>query len=128
MWVSDVRDRKIYAYNMGTKSRDQTKEFDTPIAAGQANPFGITSNGTIMWVSDSIQRKLYAYNLPPPSDDATLSALTVSPRDIIGFDAERTCIRSGRCQHPQPRPPSLATPNGPQRRGVLLQRHRTLTT
>ena len=95
MWVSDVRDRKIYAYNMGTKNRDQTKEFDTPIAAGQTNTFGITSNGTIMWMSDSIQRKLYAYNMPLPSDDATLSALTVSPKDIIGFDAERTAYEVG---------------------------------
>ena len=93
MWVSDSRDRKIYAYNMGTKNRDQAKEFNTPMTAGQTRTFGITSNGTTMWVSDSTEKKIYAYNMP--STDATLSALTVGPKDIIGFDADRTSYEVG---------------------------------
>ena len=95
MWVADAADRKIYAYDMGTKNRDQTKDFNTPMTAGQTRTFGITSNGTTMWASDSTERKLYAYNIPPPSDDATLSALTVSPKDIIGFAADRTSYEVG---------------------------------
>ena len=95
MWVADVVDRKIYAYNIASKNRDETKDFNTPTAAGQGSTFGITSNNTTMWVSEAFQSKLYAYNLPPPSDDATLSALTVSPKDIIGFDADRTAYEVG---------------------------------
>ena len=46
-----------------------------------------------MWVSDSTEKKIYAYNMP--STDATLSALTVGPKDIIGFDADRTSYEVG---------------------------------
>ena len=95
MWVADFQDVKIYAYNMGTKKRDQAKEFNPRMAAGQDMVFGITSNSTTMWVSHVFERKLYAYNMPPPSDDATLSALTVSPKDIIGFDADRASYEVG---------------------------------
>ena len=42
-----------------------------------------------MWVTDVDDDKVYSYNLPG-SSDATLSALSVSPRDIIGFNAGRT--------------------------------------
>ena len=93
MWVADVQDDKIYAYNMGTKNRDQAKEFNPLMAAGQDNVFGITSNSTTMWVSHVLERKIYSYNLP--SSDATLSALTVSPRDIIGFDADQQSYEVG---------------------------------
>ena len=89
MWVADLIDQKLYAYNMGTKNRDQAKEFNTPGAAGQSRTFGITSNGTTMWASDSIETKAYAYNIPVKTD-ATLSALTVSPKNIIGFVPSRT--------------------------------------
>ena len=39
-------------------------------------------------------RKVYSYNLLL-SDDSTLSALTVRPKDIIGFDAERDSYQLG---------------------------------
>ena len=49
-----------------------------------------------MLIVDGTDNKVYSFNLPEaPSDDATLSALTVSPRDIIGFDAERTSYQVG---------------------------------
>ena len=38
MWVSDLRDAKIYAYNLGTKARDASKDFDTLDAASNGNP------------------------------------------------------------------------------------------
>ena len=94
MWVADISDDKIYAYRMSDEAPDSAKDFDTLAAAGNNGPVGMTSNGTTMWVSDATQSKLYAYNLPP-SDDATLSALTVSPKDIIGFDADRTAYEVG---------------------------------
>ena len=93
MWVADISDGKIYAYRMSDEARDSAKDFDTLAAAGNNGPAGMTSNGTTMWVSDAFQSKLYVYNMP--STDATLSALTVNPRDIIGFDAERTSYQVG---------------------------------
>ena len=38
-----------------------------------------------MWVVDQEDNKVYSFN-HPASDNADLSSLTVSPRDIIGFD------------------------------------------
>ena len=39
---------------------------------------------------------------PPPSSDATLSALTVGPTDIIGFDPDRTDYEVGGRAHGDP--------------------------
>ena len=94
MWVSDRSDDKIYAYNMATKERDAAKDFDTLADAGNTDPRGIWSDGETMWVSDSDSDKIYSYNMPP-SDDATLSALTVSPTDIIGFASDTTTYHVG---------------------------------
>ena len=43
---------------------------------------------------DNADGKLYAYNMPP-SGDARLSALGVSPKDIIGFARARTSYEVG---------------------------------
>ena len=94
MWVSDWSDDKIYAYRMSDKARDSGKDFDTLAAAGNTSPYGIWSDGATMWVADTGDDKVYSYNMPP-SDDATLSGLTVSPRDIIGFTADRTDYEVG---------------------------------
>ena len=34
MWVLELGDNKIYAFNMATKERDEAKDFDTLAAAG----------------------------------------------------------------------------------------------
>ena len=47
-----------------------------------------------MWAGDNGQNKVFAFNMPP-SNDARLSSLTVSPRDIIGFDADRNVYALG---------------------------------
>ena len=94
MWVADSTDAKVYAYWMFDKVRDDTKDFNTLDAAGNNFPNGIWSDGDTMWVADSTDDKVYSYNVPP-SSDATLRALTVSPRDIIGFAADRTTYEVG---------------------------------
>ena len=40
MWVVDYTDAKIYAYNLSTKARDSSKDFDTLSAATNNNPAG----------------------------------------------------------------------------------------
>ena len=94
MWVPDVGDKKLYAYRMTDKARDASRDFNTLIAAGNDDPRGIWSDETTMWVADVSIDKLYSYNMPL-SGDATLSALTVSPKDIIGFAADRTSYEVG---------------------------------
>ena len=70
MWVAELGDTKIYAYNLSDQERDDTKDFDTLEAAGNNVPRGIWSDGTTMWVADSQDAKIYAYNLSTKARDA----------------------------------------------------------
>ena len=45
MWVADDLDDKIYAYDLASKARDASKDFDTLADAGNDNPTGIWSDG-----------------------------------------------------------------------------------
>ena len=94
MWVDDDLDDKLFAYSLETKARDSDKEFDTLSAAGNTSPFGMWSDGSTMWVVDALDVKVYSFNMPL-SSDANLSALEVSPRDIIGFSSDRTSYEVG---------------------------------
>ena len=82
MWVADEVDRKIYAYNLVTKNRDSSKDFDTLSAAGISRPRGIWSDGVTMWVmnddSGNNYDKIYSFNMPPRSGDVTLASLAVN--------------------------------------------------
>ena len=49
MYVMDISDRKIYAYDQSTKARVATREFDLS-APTLESPSGIWSNGETMWV------------------------------------------------------------------------------
>ena len=94
IWLADRGDDKLYAYRLSTGNRDSDKDFNTLSAAGNIDLYGITSDGETMWVVDQDDNKVYSFN-HPASDVATLSALTVSPRDIIGFEADRTSYEVG---------------------------------
>ena len=88
MWVADgyhnatSGDNKIYAYDMVTRVRVPTKDFDTLSAAGNVYATGIWSDGTTMWVVDNVDgygEKIYAYNMAtkarvPAKDFNTLEA------------------------------------------------------
>ena len=64
---------KLFAYNMATKQRDSAKDFNTLDAAGNDNPNGLWSDGSIMWVVDHSDEKVYAYDMDTkarvPSED-----------------------------------------------------------
>ena len=94
MWVTDQIDDKIYAYSHATKARTVAEDFDTLSAAGNNNPTHMTSDGTTVWTLDYTDKKIYSYNTGI-SSDATLSALTVSPKDIIGFDPGQQTYKVG---------------------------------
>ncbi|WP_420626680.1 cadherin-like beta sandwich domain-containing protein [Candidatus Poriferisodalis sp.] len=63
MWVSDLADGKIYAYDLNAKSRQPSKDLNTLKKAGNSRPAGLWSDGTTMWVSDDDDDKIYAYDL-----------------------------------------------------------------
>ena len=91
LWVSDLRDTRVYAYN-----RDGTPDASKNItlhSSGQnvftssnTDPTGIWSDGEIMWVADSDDNKLYAYRLSDGrrvgSREITLDAGNSSPTGI----------------------------------------------
>ena len=84
LWVADLADSKIYAYDMVTKARDAAKDFDTLAAQGNADPTALWSDGTTMWVVDELDDKIYAYDLisrmPDIDKDFDLAEENVAPR------------------------------------------------
>ena len=93
VWVLDSGDVKLFAYTLDGGVRKNRKEF--ALVTDNASPQGIWSNGTTIWVADDGLNKLFAYNLPPKSTDAALKELRVRPKNIIGFDPERTSYDVG---------------------------------
>ena len=71
MWVADQISHKIYAYDLASRARDASKDFDTLVAAGNDAPRGMWSDGTTMWVADAVDGKLYAYDLASRARDAS---------------------------------------------------------
>ena len=94
MWVADDDDDKVYAYQLSDGMRKPGRDISTLGAVGNEDPYGIWSDGTTMWVADRADSKLYAYNRPQYGDPS-LSALSVSERDIIGFKRRRTSYEVG---------------------------------
>ena len=80
MWVADRHwyNSKIYAYNLLTKARDSSKDFNTLSAAENTYPTGIWSDGTTLWVADNIDDKIYAYNLATKARDISKDFNTLS--------------------------------------------------
>ena len=71
MWVADRINFKLYAYDLASKARDVSNDFDTLAGAGNDRPWGIWSDGTTMWVVDEFDGKFYAYDLASKARDAS---------------------------------------------------------
>ena len=69
MWVVDTVDDHMYAFNLRSKARDESKEFD--LDSDNGSPRDIWSNGVTMWVADSTDDKVYAYEITPRSGIGT---------------------------------------------------------
>ena len=85
MWVVDYSDRHIYAYDMSSKSRDQSKEIR--LHTDNGDPWGMWSNGATMWIADYLDTRIYAYDMSSKLRDTskdfdTLSAASNAPADI----------------------------------------------
>ena len=106
MWVlQSGTSAKLFAYRMSDKQHDESRDFNTLAAIGSQNPSGITSDGVTMWVANAYsleigglyfpRSKVFSFNMSPVSTDARLGSLTVSPRDIIGFEPDRASYEVG---------------------------------
>ncbi len=64
LWVvdGDADNPKIYAYDLETKARVVSEDFDSLQAAGNTVPTGLWANVTTMWVADETGAKIYAYD------------------------------------------------------------------
>ena len=98
MWVTDLKDRKAYAYDLTARTNVATKDFNIPLPPGsnrdgQSKPTGLWSNGTTMWVADlgafgnPAVTKIFAYTINDTNLVATTNTITlhddnVKPRDI----------------------------------------------
>ena len=71
MYVADFSEDKIFAYNLSTKVRDASKDFNTLAEAGNTDPRDIWSDGTTMYVADYDDDKIYAYNFSTKARDAS---------------------------------------------------------
>ena len=58
MYVADEIDDKFYAYNLSTRQRDSTKDFNLNPDSNWAK--GAWSNGTTMWWADDLTNKIFA--------------------------------------------------------------------
>ena len=94
MWVVDSAEDKVFAYKMNDKSHDPDKDINNLIPQPNNQPAGIWGDGATMWIADQYRDKVYSYNMPLSADNS-LSDLTVSPKDITGFDPERTSYEVG---------------------------------
>ena len=71
MWVVDNLDRKVYVYDLDTKDRVASREFDLHsnhdgfwvINDSQDMALGAWSDGETIWIIDAVDLKLYAYDL-----------------------------------------------------------------
>ena len=79
MWVADLGDDKLFAYQMPDGTPDPSK--DLTLAAGNTDPRGIWSDGVTLWVANNSavnsNDKIYAYALASkahvPTKDLTLA-------------------------------------------------------
>ena len=68
MWIADITDHKLYAYDMATQARVPAEDFDTLKASGNTRLEDIWSDGVTMWVADD-SAKLFAYDMETKARD-----------------------------------------------------------
>ena len=79
MWVNEWNDKKLYAYNLSTKSYVSAN--DITLDSSNDTPKGIWSDGTTMWVADGADDVLHSYNLSAKSYDGSKNITLDSSND-----------------------------------------------
>ena len=66
LWVGDIREEKIFAYDLATGARLAGRDIDVSSDArslGDVSHIGIWTDGTTMWTADPNAAKLYAWDV-----------------------------------------------------------------
>ena len=63
MWVSDLWDGKIYAYDLDTGVATPDLDFNN-LAAQEIHPIDIWSDGTTMWATAHTKNRVFAFHMP----------------------------------------------------------------
>ncbi len=69
LWVADSVADKVFAYDLASGARDETRDIDS-LHADNTHARGIWSDGTTMWIADMSRDKVFAYDLASGARDA----------------------------------------------------------
>ena len=77
LWIADINDKKVYAYDVDTGNRLPRQDFDNLVepyyedveSRSQLWPGGMWTDGTTMWVIDEINDRIYAYSMSTKERD-----------------------------------------------------------
>ena len=108
MWVAGLDGHWsrpiVHAFRLsdGTADTDKTYPGANLLEASISDPLrgagdyvrGIWSDGVTLWLATPYKDKIYSFNTDP-AEAGMLSALTVSPRDVVGFDGDRSGYEVG---------------------------------
>ena len=95
IWCANRTSTNIYAYNLITKARDPSKDFN--ITSSTIVGFsGLWSDGTTMWVADEALQKIYAYVLSTKARDSGKDFNTLDANHYpYGLWSDGTTLWSG---------------------------------
>ena len=79
MWVLNDNSTIVRAYNLATKARDSSKDFN--LTSENTRPQDIWSDGTTIWVSDFSDSKIYAYVMATKAYDSSKDFNTLAAAD-----------------------------------------------
>ncbi len=107
LWVGDILDDKVYAYDWETQQRlpdrdfPQTEQRTALFDHYGGSIVGIWTDGDTLWFADSLDRILYAYNLEDgarrPNLDVTLYPENQSPMGITSDGTTMFVIDQADC-------------------------------
>ena len=85
MWVADYGAMRIFAYDLTTRARQESREFDLYRQPGESyNPYGIWSNGDTLLVSNWIGGEVIVHNLGDGERRQTLDISTLPQPYLTG--------------------------------------------
>ena len=92
LWVADSDDNKIYAYNLATKARDSSKDFNA-LGSEVAGVQAIWTDGTTMWLTNiSGINSIFAYNVATKSRDNDKNINNLAEANHAGLWSDGTTM------------------------------------
>ena len=83
VWVADLQDKALYAYELQGGDRDGDK--DITLHTTDMNPTGLWTDGTTMWVADNLSGHFFAYDLVAGTRDTTKEFAATDSTNLQGI-------------------------------------------